>query len=106
MWTKPSVPSTSAAERATRARAPRLLRCSVQLLCALALLLASACLTPKPQPSPGVTYPDYKVGAPDTLVITILPGATAERVETLVTKKIETELRLLMRGSSSRGKLK
>lgn len=34
---------------------------------------ATGCASPGPQPQPGVSYPTYIVGAPDELLITILP---------------------------------
>jgi polysaccharide export outer membrane protein len=45
---------------------------------ALALLaaVAVACASPPPAPQPASVYPDYLVGAPDVLAITILPEPT------------------------------
>ena len=36
-------------------------------------LLGLGCVTPDPKPAPGVNFPEYRVGAPDTLVVNILP---------------------------------
>jgi polysaccharide export outer membrane protein len=52
-------------------RHDRLSRISV--LTAVLAATAVACASPPPTPQPGAVYPDYLVGAPDGLTITILP---------------------------------
>jgi polysaccharide export outer membrane protein len=51
----------------------------VSRISAFSALLAAAavgCASPPPAPAPGPVYPDYRVGAPDALVVTILPDPT------------------------------
>ncbi|MEM7412893.1 MAG: polysaccharide biosynthesis/export family protein [Myxococcota bacterium] len=45
----------------------------VACLALLASFSVACSTTPKPAPSPGVNLPDYRVGAPDALVVNILP---------------------------------
>ena len=44
--------------------------------CALSILALAACATAPPPP---IEYPDYKIGAPDQLVVTILPEPRVEQ---------------------------
>jgi polysaccharide export outer membrane protein len=48
----------------------------VSALTLLMAALAVACASPPPAPQPAPVYPDYLVGAPDQLSITILPEPT------------------------------
>ena len=56
----------------------------ITVLTLLPAALAIACASPPPTPQPGSVYPDYLVGAPDVLSITILPEPTI--VETAVVR--------------------
>jgi len=44
--------------------------------CALSILALAGCAT---APAPSIEYPSYKIGAPDTLVVTILPEPRIEQ---------------------------
>ena len=66
-------------------------RPQIRLAWAAALLLASACASPKA--APPIQYPDYHIGAPDVLTLTILPEPRVEqRVVVRPDGKITVEL--------------
>ncbi len=51
----------------------RTTRCLAPLQAAALLCLAVGCASPPPTPAPPVAYEPYRVGAPDTLVVKVLP---------------------------------